>query len=240
MKLTAEDTTNLLNILNTCGIGGVESIIIDSGKVRGVNESRSFVVLSDNNVPSLPQKVGLSRLSALKQRLEMFGDGALIEAVESDRGEISAFNISAGRNKVQFRCTATMLIKAPSAINDQTEFRVFLNKAEVMLLLNGIKTMGGKTVQLTIKADRSVLFVTQDATNDKFESVLETKAVCVGDSDDSYTVYYHADVFHSALNANRNSDLVEVLIGQAGTMVIPVNGHDTVVMPKVNEDGDEE
>src|SRR5271167_4023557 len=202
MKLTTQDTTNLLSILAACSVGRIESIIIEDGVVRGCNEERTYAIITtDSEIPKFPQKIGLSRLSSLKQRLELFaGDSStVIEAKETERGEISSIDISAGRNKVQFRCTSTMLIKAPRGITDDPTFKVFLSKDEMKMVLNAVKIMGGKTVQLVIKKDRSAQIITSDATNDAFTTSLEIPVELWKEGEqDSVVHYYHTDIFYAA------------------------------------------
>ena len=237
MKLSAQDTANLNAILSTAAIGGIESIIIEDGVVRGVNEARTFVIISDYNVPAFPQKIGLSRLSSLRNRLGLFAtQGAAIEARETERGEINALEISAGRSKVQYRCTATALIKAPRSINDEAIYNVFISKNELKLILDAVKVMTAKTVQLIIKKDRVATFRIADETNDVFESVLETPAeVISGDDMDSVVHNFHADIFHAVMRTNEQ-DNATIVIGAAGTIRTSINGHEVVVMPKVGED----
>lgn len=240
MKLTSQDIESLNAILATCSVGSIESIIIEEGFVRGVNEARTFVIISDYNIPKLSQKIGLSRLSALRQRLQLFANSpsVIIDAKESERGEISSLDISAGRNKVQYRCTSTMLIKAPKTINDDFTHCIFINKDELSLIVNAVKIMGGKTVQIVTKKDGTVSVICSDSTNDAFNSVLETPAKFEQDNQDSVVHYYHADIFTAALRAT-DSDTVVARIGAAGTMTVKVNGHDVVIMPKVNDDAED-
>src|SRR5271155_1115845 len=101
MKLTAKDTSNLLTILAVCNVGGIESIVIEDGIVRGANAEKTFAIISNENIPKLPQKMGLGsssnpdatsrRLSSLRQRLELFAGSSdtIIEVRETERGEIS-------------------------------------------------------------------------------------------------------------------------------------------------------
>lgn len=243
MKLSTQDTANLSTILATCSLGGIESIIIEDGLVRGVNEARTFVIISDHNVPKLPLKMGLSRLGSLKQRLDLFAGNAsaVIEAKESDRGEMSSLEISAGRNKVQFRCTSTALIKAPKSVNDSEVFRIFFDGAdEQKLLLNAIRVMGGSTIQLIIKKDRTVELKISDATNDVFHTVLSTPAELLDGDQDSVVHYYHADIFHAVMKSSSDNAATGFVVGNAGTIKTQVNGHTVVVMPKINEDSEED
>jgi hypothetical protein len=243
MKLSAQDTTNLVNILSTCSVGDIQSVIIEDGLVRGINESKTCVIISDFNVPKFPQKIGLSRLGSLKQRLDLFTNaaGTVIDAKESDRGEISSLDISAGRNKVQYRCTSTMLIKAPKVINDEAAVRVFVEKDELKMVLNAIKVMGGKKVLIAIKKDRAVSFQISDATNDNFSSAINTPAERLSDEDmDSVAHYYPADIFFAVFkNQADEFDTIAFDVGAVGTIKTKVNGHAITLLPQINEDAED-
>lgn len=243
MKLSAQDTTNLMNILSTCAIGDIQSVIVEDNFVRGINESKTCVIISDFNVPKFPQKIGLSRLSSLKQRLDLFLNKSdiVIDAKESDRGEINSLDISAGKNKVQFRCTSSMLIKAPKFINDEAAVRVFVEKDELKMILNAIKVMGGKKVLIAIKKDCSVSFQISDATNDNFSSAINTPAERISKEDmDSVAHYYPADVFFAIFkNQAEEFDAIVFDVGAVGTIKVRLNGHQLTILPQINEDSED-
>jgi len=249
MKLTPQDTKNLLSVLTACAVGGIESIIIEDGIARGANEARTFAILTtDSDVPKLPQKMGLgsdkaARLSSLRQRLELFGGdtSTIIDAKETERGEISSLDITSGKNKVQFRCTSAMLIKAPKSINDVPTFKLFVTRPELKMILNSIKIMGGKTVQIIIKKDRTAQIIAVDEANDPFTTALETPVeILTGDEQDSVVHYYHGDIFHSTLRAQADVDVITFDVGSSGTIRAKIHGHSVVVMPKIPENSDEE
>jgi hypothetical protein len=237
VKLSSVDTARLCTILSTCSVGGIESIIIENGYVRGINESRSYAIFSNQDVPEFPQKIGLSRLGALKQRLDLFvgNKDSVIEAKESERGEISSLEISLGKNKVQFRCTSTMLIKAPKSISDPAAFKISMSKEELKMLLNAIKIMGGKTVQLIIRKDLNVEFKASDATNDVFSSNLITPAEVLGESQDSVVHYYHTEIFSAAMRSNVDTDFT-FTVGESGTISTRVHGYDIKIISKMHEE----
>lgn len=243
MKLTPQDTANLSSILTTCLLGGIDSIAIEDGFVRGLAENRSFAIISNFNVPKFPQSMGLTRIASLKQRLELFvnNSATVIEAKESDRGTISFLDISAGRSKVQFRCTSTSLIKAPKVINDEPAFKIFATKEELKMVLNAIKVMGSKDVQLVIKKDRSVSFSLPDSSNDIFSSGLETQAELLGEESDSVVHYYPSDIFLAIMRANADAnDLVAFTVGGVGTIRSEVNGHSVAIFSKIDADSQDE
>lgn len=243
MKLTAQDTANLSSILSTCLLGGIESIVIEDGYVRGLSENKTFAIISNFNIPKFPCRIGLARIASLKQRLELFVNNAatVIEAKESERGDISTLDISAGRSKVQFRCTSPMLIKAPKTINDEEAFKIFASREELKMVLNAVKVMGGKDVQLVIKKDRSVSFSLSDASNDVFNSSLETPCELLGEEQDSVVHYYHSDIFLAVMRAGiEANDSVVFTVGEVGTIRSEVNGHSVVMFSKIDVDSQDE
>lgn len=242
MKLTATDTAHLLNVLKTCSVGGIESIIIEDGFVRGANPDKTFAIISNHEIPKFPQKIGISRINSLKSRIDLFSNNpnTVIEAKESERGEISSIEISAGRNKAQFRCTSTMLIKAPKSINDEEVHGIIMNKEELKIILNSLKVMGAKTVQLIIKKDGIVTVGVADESNDLFLATLETPAVLKdGKESDSVVHYYHANIFHSVIRTVAEAEVAGFIVGESGTLRTKIDGHDVIVLPKINDDTEE-
>jgi hypothetical protein len=244
MKLSQQDTTHLQAILQTAKICGIEKIIIEDGFVRGLHEARACVIISDHNVPKLPQKVGLSRLNSLRDRLALFDkQDPVIEARETERGEIAALDISAGRSRVSFRCTSTVLIKAPKVVNDEVAHEVYVEKGELTRILSALRVMSAKKVQLTIRANKVVTINLADDTNDAFTTDLEQPAS--GEPSDTSVSYYSGEVFSSVLTAvnaetSGNSVYVTLAVGEAGTIRTSIGGHSVIIMPLVGEDEEEE
>jgi hypothetical protein len=243
MKLTNKDTTALNALLFTCGICDFESVIIENGFARAANESKTCAFISDYEIPNFPQTVGFSRISALRQRLDIFAGNTSMEidAKESDKGEISSLEISAGKNKVQFRCTSSQLIKAPKAIHGNLVNRIFVKKDEMKMIFSAIKAMSSKKILLTIRKDGDVSFQTSDATNDNFTITLDEKVERLSDeSMDSTAHYYDAAVFASVFKPSYDEFTVIAFdVGDVGIIQLQVNGHKVILIPQINEDEDD-
>lgn len=251
MKLSTEDTHSLMNILSTCAAVGIDSVIIEDGLVRGVNDDKSCAIISDYMVPGFTQRIGLSRLSSLKSRIELLSGtaGTVIEANETERDEINALEIKSGKSKVQFRCTSTMLIKAPKQINDSAVFSVSVASSELKMLIDGIRVMGAKRVVLAIRQNASVHFELADATNDSFRMEIDAPAEGIDpdmDSMDSVVHYYPAGVFVSLLKDGARGSGTDgstaptiLTVGAVGTIKATLNGHSLTMLPVVNDEGDD-
>ena len=240
MKLSTTDTENLEKILNTCLLFDIDSIIIENGSFRGMTPSKTCAIISDVDVPKLSQPLGISRLKSLQGRLSIFKalKDTVIEAKESERGEISSLSISAGRNKVQFRCTSSMLIKAPKQINDDVFGTVKFSSDECKMILNAIKVMDTKQVIFAAKANKSVSIEALDANNDPFK--IDIEAPIDHDHDRSIVTYYNPSVIKPILEkAFSDEKILEVIIGENGTFVAIVNDHPVTILPLIG-DGDDE
>ena len=237
MKLTNNETQNLENILATAAIGGIDQIIIEDGFVRGVNPDKTFAIISNFNVPKFPQKIGIARLGTLAQRLAVFkGKEPVIEVKESSRDEIACMEIVCGKNKVQFRCTSTMLIKAPKAINDDAACQIKLTKEETKTILDAIRVMSCKKVTLSIRKGGVVQFEIADETNDTFKITLDNPA---DKEDDSVVYYYQASVLIAILKYKMEFDEAVLDIGVQGTIKTEINGHSITVLPQIGDETEE-
>lgn len=243
MKLTTKDTAALNALLHTCGICDIESVIIEGGIARGVNESKTCALISDFDIPNLPQTMGLSRIGALRQRIDVFAGNneAAVEVKESEKGEISSIEISAGKNKVQFRCTSSTLIKAPKNINGTPVNRVSIKKEELKMVFNAIKAMGGKKIMLSVRKDGNVTFRVDDATNDAFTISLDEDVTRLSnESMDSVAHYYSSDIFATVFKpAFDEFAVITFDIGDNGIIKLKVNGHSVTLLPQINEEEDD-
>lgn len=243
MKLTTKDTAALNALLHTCNICNIDSVIIEGGVARGVNESKTCALISDFDIPNLSQTMGLNRISALRQRIDIFaGDNATsIDTKESDKGEISLIEITAGKNKVQFRCTSSALIKAPKSINGTMVNRVTVKKEELKMIFSAIKAMGGKKLMLTVRKDDSVIFKVDDDTNDSFTITLDAQVKRLSEeSMDSVVHYYASDIFAAVFKPSFDDFSAVIFdIGDNGIVNLKVNGHSVTLLPQINEDEDD-
>ena len=240
MKLNQEDVNKLKVLIELCAVGDINSFIIDeNGVARAVNEDRTVAFISDQNIPKLPQKIGLSNVNGLRQRIALFEtlSDVSFSVTESSRGEISSLDIAAGRNKVSYRCTSTVLIKAPKTISDNYKFIVSLSNDEFKFIQNGVKTMGAKKVQLIIKKSGEVSFVALDSANDNFTAVLNTPVESTESEFDTSVFYYRTDALFPVLKAL--SGQIAFSVGEGGAVCAELNGHTIYVMPAVGDDDGE-
>lgn len=237
MKLSQSDFQNFQSIINVCSIASIDSIIIEDGMLRGINESKTCAIISKFQIPKFSQKLGLTRLSALKQRIDIFGDSVSIDAKETDRGEISMLEMSSGRSKAQFRCTSTVMIKAPVNINDEQAIKIYLNKNDIKMILDGVRVMSAKKVWFIVKSDRTASIEATDVNNDCFKMTLDNPAEFLNDEVDSTAQGYMSDIILPILRAITSElDSTVLTIGLKGTLNMSLHGHTITALPQINED----
>lgn len=233
MLISSEQLNEIKTALQVATIGGIESIIIEDGFLRGVNDSKSFAIISDNKIPNFPQKIGVTRLSTLLKRLGLFTQDTSVNAKETDRGEISMLEFSSGRNKMQFRCTSSMLIKAPKSINDTAKFALVLSTDEASTLVNSVRVMGSKKILLIIDANKQARFEVKDESNDMFKFDLSNPIVA--DTDVSSCIFsYPSDMIVSVFS--KLDKEAPVIVGEMGTIKTFISSHEVTILPTVNED----
>ena len=233
MKLSLQSINNLTNVLETCAVAGIDTIIIEEKAIRGISDDKTCIIISDKNVPELPElsKLGLSRLGVLSCRLSLFKTDPQLSVdvkLHQNGVDISTLEISSPSAKAQFRATSASLIKAPKKVNDTVKHSITINKEVIPFITQGVKAMGAKTIVLAAKKD-GVFIECSDTNQDVFSTkVAEPTA-------EIFVNNYKADAFLALIKAACTSDTVTVSIGEVGTMNIEVNGHNLIILPKTQE-----
>lgn len=240
MKLSRADAINLNNILATANLGGIEAIVIDGNLASGMN-GKNAMFISEVDVPKFGQKIGISRLNLLRQRLDLLVNdpSIVIDAKESDRGEIIQLEMAAGKNKIQFRCTSTALIKAPKKLNDDPMGLIKINKDQLQMILNSVKVMGAKQLTINVKKDGKVVFITADSNNDRMTVELDDVVERLDglDEEDIEAIdhCYNTDILTTLFRQSSTDDGVQFTVGMSGTISLLVNGHPMYIFSQVDE-----
>lgn len=239
-KLDKKSQTNLESILQLCSSVGIDSILIDEESVRGVNEEKSCVIISKDNIPTLNgNKIGLSRIGVLLARINLLksDSNAYIEATKNEKSEITQLDIIATGAKVQFRCTSTVLIKAPKSVNDSPHWLITVPENQIDLLVNGVRTMGAKKILLTKNGSKCNIECA-DVSQDTFSISLNTdvKWVCEDPNTEetNFVYYYPTDVLLPVIKQLSGKD-IELTIGENGTLTTKINSHPITIISQIME-----
>jgi hypothetical protein len=236
MKLSPEQVEKLKTALNVCKFGGVESVIFEPDMVRGINADGNFAIVSTgDSAPSLGQRAGITRVSDLIKLIDLF-ESCSIETKETERDELVSFEISSGRNKTTFRCASTTLIRAPKGIEHNPIFSVMMTQAEIKTILNAIRALAQETIRIVIGRSKEVTFSIVNTSGDSATLAIESKAVQLSE-EEACVFDYGTPILSAILRRiiDENKDNYELQLGELGTIVVNLNGHNVTILPKADE-----
>ncbi len=239
MKDNTQQLLNFFeNIISVCSSVGIENVIIEDGMIRGINDEKSCVILSSSGIPEFGEtKLGLARMSVLSARLNVLKSSKnfdLEAVVNPTKNEVTHLRLSGAGAKVEFRCAAPSIIRAPKAINDPPSWRVEVSKEQAEMIVSAVRVMNAKTLVVAKKGSQ-LLFECSDTNNDVFSISLETPAEWVNEQKDTpepaFAYYYPANILLSLLKQKQTCELI---IGESGTLTTQINGHFLTVISKVD------
>jgi len=235
MKLNTTDIEKLKTALTVSRIVGIELAVLRDGKILGVNDKRDAAIISRLELScSAEIKVGIGRVDELTKRVSLFGDGVEAELKVNDKSEVSQITLSAGRTKLQFRCTSMSLLdrKYPQENADTEAVVVTFTRGEITQLAQGARTLGAENIVVKVDRAGTVHAECADSNNDRFALVLEKQAEFVVEPE-SIVFVYRADLLANLLsNAAKDQDEVSVVIGEGGSLTCLLKGHSLIIMPQ--------
>lgn len=234
MKLSQEEIINLKRALDTCKIVNIDSAVISEDKIRGAAITKDVAIISPLKLDLGEMKLGVGRIAELKKRLELYGVDANIELASNERGDVTQVNISAGKSKIQFRCTGERQIRYPKSNEDQPFAVVSLTRDEVQQLSKAAKTLGAPSIVLhSTRGGEIRAECAEESTNDKFALELSTTAEFI-ENTSSFVFTYKAANLIAALDASNKDSDAQLTIGESGSITLPINGFTIMLMPQIN------
>lgn len=242
MKLSQADNLKLRAALSACKLANIDLAVITEGKIRGMSDSRTAVIFSDIEL-SIEQDVkwGITRLSELYKRLELFGERIQIEGELNNDKKVKKISIR-GENassKIDFRCTDIALLdrKYPKSHNELGAVQITLTREDVSMLNRGVKTLGADKVTIQVKRDGEVHIESVDSSNDRFEFNLSTPAEFL-DEPTGYANQYDTSSTGVLLNllshVVRDNDKAVVTMNQSGNIDMLINGFHILAIPCID------
>ena len=244
MKLDANTISYINDVVKTAQLIGCEDIMIEPGRVRGIDEARTVVILQTKDVPDMPfGSIGLNRLSVFMSRYEIarVQDNFTIEVAEDvakikqdddtmlDMPIARSLTMRGKGTKIEYRCANPGLMRAPRVIKDELKARVQLTGDAVLLLQKGQAAMGADTV--TIISNDGVSFEFTDVNNDVFKHTFADEAEdLLGDGD---TKFAHRYPSKTLLALFKHTPTGTFSVGEAGTLWLEINGLNIIVLPQV-------
>jgi len=239
MKLDQSIVDYIFNVVKTAKLVNIDNIIIEPGLVRAMNDGRTVVLRSAENVPDLPfSSIGITRINDILARYEIVSkiDGFYVEAKTDSDGEYATqLILKAKRTKVDYRCGDPRTLNAPKQINDVMCHNVELSESVVEMLVKGAAAMGSENVSF-ISDNDGVVFKLADDNKDIFKCEFETRAIPIANAEGkmpSSNSFAHSYSVKTLLALFKNHTDVVFSIGQKGIISFPINGLTVYVIPQV-------
>lgn len=239
MKLTSDTIAQLDLLVQTAMIAGLKKLVVEPGKVRGIDEKQSVVIISTTNVPDLSGKqIGINRIDQLSARISLIkarGD-LLIDASEAQNGvDISLLDLSAGKTKAQFRCASVEAVKGvPKNITDTLVWEIRVNSKALPAISQGVSAMGSEHITLASRDGTTVSFECQDTNKDIFTTDVDDapKWIGTGAASSSFCQKYPAKTLLALIKeAAKHEDPVVLRLGEGGILNLVVNQFNFYVIP---------
>lgn len=244
MKLDANTISYINDVVKTAQLIGCDDIMIEPGRVRGIDEARTVCILQTENVPDMPfGSIGLNRLSVFQSRYEIarVQDKFTIE-VEEAKANIKqdddsmaeqpiarSITMKGKGTKIEYRCSNPATMRAPKVIKDELKARVQLTGDAVLLLQKGQVAMGADTV--TIISNDGVSFEFTDVNNDVFKHTFAEEAEdLLGEGDTKFAHRYPSKTLLALFKHNPTGTFS---VGEAGTLWLEINNLNVIVLPQV-------
>lgn len=237
MKLNAVDVLQLRNVLKAANKAGLFSMVIHEGKARGVSEARNAAIFSEFQSSIDPEvELGITRISELEKRLNLFGENVLIEIEVNDANKARKLSVRGKSGKIDFRCTDSKLITYPKTNTDSPNAVVVMTKPEAALLSKGARILGGDFLVVQVKRDGQVHMECSDVNNDRFELDLETPAEFIDDpmpAVHKYDIGTNGVLIPMIEHLAKDNDTLELPLLATGNFALRLFGFDMLAIPRI-------
>jgi hypothetical protein len=153
-KLSRSVLDYIEKIVGVAKIAGIDTIILEEGKVRGIDEDHTVFILQEKDVPDLPfGAIGMTRIGVWSSRYDIAKatTGHSIEAAIDDEGKdepsfVRSLTLKGKGIKIDYRCANPKTIKSPRQLADPITHRVQMTADAVNMLTRGQSAMSADDV----------------------------------------------------------------------------------------------
>lgn len=235
MKLTTDEIQLIRNVVQSCNIIGVESVVIDKDSIRGINEDRTALILDKTERTTQFDAIGLSRIKSLTARIMNAGtnNDLVIDAL-CDENTVKDLTLKGKNVTVQYKCAGNhSTIKAPKDVKDAPYVILTLAEEVIPELASAVSVMRGDNL-LVSYSNEKLQFIVHDDTGDAYTVDLPSATVELLDpeADSDFIFKYPADLVLSVLKQAADKTF-SVVLCKKGTMISVVNDLNIYVLPRV-------
>lgn len=226
MKLKDSEIDFIQTTVQTAQLVDIDSIIIEPGKVRGVDDNRSVVIFQEG-IPDMSfGSIGLNRVDTFLSRLDVILGAKTQPTIEAqiDKDYVRSLIMKTKGTKIDYRCAAPATIQAPTHIHDEIVTDITVPPEAITMLAKGLTAMGNTENLTIISNDKEVRFCLTDINQDEFNHKFS-------DSID-YTFSYKYPVKYVLTLLKKHPDGI-FSVGEKGILKFELNGLGLYLMPRV-------
>jgi hypothetical protein len=254
MNVDVQSLSFIQNVVKTAKVLKIQNIIIEPGKVRGMDDDQTVVIYQDQNVPNMPfGSIGLNRLDVFSSRFDIIratagfnievstiGDD---DSIGFDKFDIKdknkqgvkppmwakALAMSGLNTTIDYRCANPSIIKAPKSRADINRYLLNMTENAFTMILKGKSAMDSDFV--TIKGNaRSVQLLVTDDNGDSLKYKFGDDIICLipGEDFPSFSFNYPIEKLIPLFKPNPD---VGFHITEKGFLVGTLNDLDIYIAP---------
>lgn len=238
MKLSPTTLDFIRNVVTTADIVKIDSIVIESNRVRAIDDNHTVFIFHTADVPEFEfGSIGLKRINVFNTRFDIgktfkdFVVEAKVEGSDPDNQYVRSLTMKASGIKVEYRCAHPETIRAPKALNDKETYAVRINPEALLMLQKGQGAMAADDVTF-IGDDEGVTFEMTDINADKMTYQFADKAHRIDDEDEPVS-FSHSYPLKTLLPLLKADTTGYFTLTSQGILKVIVNGLSVYVMPRV-------
>lgn len=230
MKLEPKIIEYIQNVVKVCKLIDIESIIIDSDSVRGMDPNKTRIVIHPHTIELPFKSIGLTRLSTLQSRLDLIKDqeGHYIDtSLKEGKDFIFSLTLVAKGTKVQYRCADPLRIEAKGKSNHISLFKLTLSEHIVDMIKRGMSAMSTDKITF-LNNQNGTSFELSDVNNDVLSQTLTNAKIIIEGTEPIFAYKYPIKLILAAFKDNPENTFE---IGQTGVLKILISGITTYILP---------
>jgi len=247
MKLTEDIISYITNVVNTANIANIESLVLEDGRVRGMDEEQTVVLLHEKDVPTFPfDTMAFTDVSLVNNKLRIFSERSKDErevagvtsmqaaakyfmdiTVDDERNFVRNITMKVGRyNRIGARCSNPAHVKAPRVIHDTIVIKFPVTPSLVTALNDAISAVGNVDSVQIKQINDGVGFFVEDTNGEPFEYQFADTV-----PSENFSHKYPLKLLLTLLKQGVDG---EFGLGEKGMLKVTINDLDLFVLPKVN------
>lgn len=176
--LSTTTLTQITQAIKVAKLFGVETLIVDVDKIRGVNNARTIGIYDENLSIDIEGSIGINRIDVLSNRLSLLegkSDYVVDCVIDEKTGDTKSLVMKTNRAKVEYRCARLKSMKAPNKIDDRI-YKFEIDEDVVSILTRADSAMRADTLCILCD-DNNITYQFMDANGDVFQYESATKMI---------------------------------------------------------------